>query len=105
MKKLIVYRMHDLYYGDGANPKTLSVILREDNTLSYSYYGGWQDSGMGFSLSNMQLKDELPIAVKDYKGKKLFKNVEALDTEIRRVINTGVLRHIKSKLIINEIFK
>jgi hypothetical protein len=46
----------------------------------------------------------LPIAVMDYKGKKLFKNVEALDREIRRVLNTGVERHIKSQLIINEIF-
>ena len=104
MKSLIVYRMHDPFYGDGANPKTLSVVLREDNTLSYSYYGGWQDSGMGFSMSNMQLKESLPISVKDYKGKKLFKGVEALDAEIRRVINTGVCRHIKSKVIINEIF-
>jgi hypothetical protein len=104
MKKLIVYRMHEPYYIDGANPKTLSVTLREDNTLSYSYYGGWQDSGMGFSMSNMQLGEPLPIAVMDYKGKKLFKNVEALDREIRRVLNTGVERHIKSQLIINEIF-
>ena len=104
MKKLIVYRMHDPHYSDGANPKTLSVILREDNTLSYSYYGGWQDSGMGFSMSNMQLRESLPISVKDYKGKKLFKNVEALDREIRRVIKAGVCRHIKSQLIINEIF-
>ena len=103
MKRLIVYRMHDPIYGDGANPKTLSVNLREDNTLSYSYYGGWQDSGMGFSMSNMQLREQLPIAVKDYKGKKLFKGVEALDAEIRRVLNTGVERNIKSKLIINEI--
>ena len=54
MKRLIVYRMHDPIYGDGANPKTLSVNLREDNTLSYSYYGGWQDSGMGFSMSNLE---------------------------------------------------
>jgi hypothetical protein len=49
------------------------------------------------------LKESLPISVKDYKGKKLFKGVEALDAEIRRVINTGVARHIKSKVIINEI--
>jgi len=104
MKRLIVYRMHDPCYGDGANPKTLSVTLCEDNTLSYSYYGGWQNSGMGFSMSNLQLQEPLPIAVLDYKGKKLFKNVEALDREIRRVINTGVHRNIKSQLIINEIF-
>ena len=104
MKRLIVYIMHDPFYGDGANPKTLSVVLREDNTLSYSYYGGWQDSWMCFSLSNMQLKGSLPIAVRYYKGKKLFKGVEDLDAEIRRVINTGVCRHIKNKVIINEIF-
>jgi hypothetical protein len=58
---------------------------------------------MGFAMSNMQLQEPLPISVKDYKGKKLFKGVEALDAEIRRVINTGVARHIKSKVIINEI--
>ncbi len=88
-KQLIIYRLHDTFYGVGGNSKTLSVRLNEDNTLSYSYYGGWQSSGMGFSISNMQLRDSLPSSVKDWKGKKLFKNVEKLHENIVSVLKTG----------------
>ena len=88
-KHLITYRLYDKSYGVGGNSKTLSVLLNEDNTLSYSYYGGWQSSGMGFSISNMQLRDSLPISVKDWKGKKLFKNVEKLHENIVSVLKTG----------------
>lgn len=83
-KILIVYRLFDPIYGSQGNSKTLSVVLREDNTLSYSYYGGWQGSGTGFAISNMQLKKSLPI------GARNFKTVEDLHKEIVSVLATGV---------------
>ena len=88
-KHLITYRLYNRSYGVGGNPKTLVVRLRDDNTLSYVYYGGWQSSGMGFCISNMQLRNSLPITIKDWKGKKLFKNVEKLHDNIVSVLKTG----------------
>jgi hypothetical protein len=83
-KRLIIYRLHDTTYGQGGNAKTLSVRLAEDNVLNYSYYGGWQDSGSGFSISNMQLKESLPM------GPRNFKNVEELNKKIQSILKTGV---------------
>jgi hypothetical protein len=99
MKKLlIVYRLFDPTYGSQGNSKTLSVVLREDNTLSYNYYGGWQSSGMGFSISNMQLQRSLPL------GARNFKKVEDLDKEIQSILATGVgSRKISSSEILNDI--
>ena len=99
MKKLLViYRLFDPTYGPQGNPKTLSVVLREDNTLSYNYYGGWQSSGMGFSISNMQLQSSLPI------GARNFKKVEDLDKEIQSILATGVgSRKISSFEILNDL--
>lgn len=99
MKKLlIIYRLFDPTYGPQGNSKTLSVVLREDNTLSYNYYGGWQDSGMGFSISNMQLKKSLPM------GARNFKTVEQLHEEIVSVLATGVgSRRISSFEILNDL--
>jgi hypothetical protein len=85
MKKLlIVYRLFDPTYGPQGNSKTFSVRLNGDNTLSYSYYGGWQSSGMGFSISNMQLERSLPL------GARNFKTVEDLHQEIVSILATGV---------------
>ena len=99
MKKLlIVYRLFDPTYGPQGNSKTLSVVLREDNTLSYNYYGGWQGSGMGFAISNMQLKESLPI------GARNFKKVEDLHDEIVSILATGVgSRKISSFEILNDL--
>lgn len=88
MKKvIIVYRLFNPTYGLQGNSKTLSVILREDNTLSYVYYGGWQSSGirLGFAISNMQLKESLPINISQFKG-----SAKALDKKIQEILATGI---------------
>jgi len=99
MKKLIVYRLFDPSYGPKGNPKTLSVSLRPDNTLSYVFYGGWQPGGgMGFSLSNLQLQRSLP------EGIRAFKKVEDLDKEIQSILETGVgSRRVSSFEILNDL--
>lgn len=98
MKRLINYRLYDKTYGDRGNPKTLSVSLRDDNTLNYSYYGGWQDSGAGFSISNMQLRESLPTSAMD------FSNSDDLHSKIESVLRTGVgSSKIKSFEILNNI--
>ncbi len=97
-KRLIIYRLYDPTYGPQGNAKTLSVILDQDNVFSYVYYGGWQDSGTGFSISNLQLQRSLPMSPKN------FKKVEDLDKEIQAVLATGVgARKIASKEILNDI--
>jgi hypothetical protein len=97
-KLLIIYRLYDRSYGESGNPKTLAVNLNEDSTLSYSFYGGWQDSGMGFAISNLQLQESLPM------GSRNFKNVKKLDEKIQSVLMTGVGSHnIKTREILNEI--
>ena len=97
-KLLIIYRLYNPTYGKGGNAKTLSVCLRDDNTLSYSYYGGWQDSGMGFAISNMILKKSLPM------GARNFKKVEDLDLEIKSVLKTGCGScYIDTREILNDL--
>jgi hypothetical protein len=97
-KRLIIYRLYDPTYGPQGNAKTLSVILDQDNVFSYVYYGGWQDSGTGFSISNLQLQRSLPMSPRN------FKKVEDLDKEIQAVLATGVgARKIASKEILNDI--
>lgn len=97
-KSLIIYRLFNPTYGEKGNPKTLSVFLRPDNTLGYSYYGGWQNSGTAFSISNMQLQDSLPIGVRK------FKKVEDLHDEIVRILKTGVgSNKIKTFEILNDL--
>ena len=107
MKKLLIlFRLYDRTYGEQGNPKTLAVTLGEDNTISYSLYGGWQDSGTGFSLSNLQLRHSLPI------NPKPFKNTEALATQIKIILATGcgsndlksyeVLNSIKEKKVVKK---
>jgi hypothetical protein len=98
MKRLIIYRLFDPTYGPQGNAKTLSVLLRPDNTFTYCYYGGWQESGTGFSISNMQLQRPLPI------GARNFKKVEDLHREIESVLATGVgSRRISSFEILNDL--
>ena len=102
MKKvIIVYRLFNPSYGLQGNTKTLSVVLREDNTLSYVYYGGWQSSGMGFAISNMQLKESLPISISQFKG-----SAKALDKKIQEILATGLgSNKISSYEILNNIPK
>jgi hypothetical protein len=98
MKRLIIYRLFDPTYGPQGNPKTLSVLLRDDNTFTYSFYGGWQESGMGFSISNLQLQRPLPI------GARNFRKVEDLHKEIEFILATGVgSRRISSFEILNDL--
>jgi hypothetical protein len=98
MKRLIIYRLFDPTYGSQGNPKTLSVLLRDDNTFTYSFYGGWQESGMGFSISNLQLQRPLPI------GARNFRKVEDLHKEIEFILATGVgSRRISTFEILNDL--
>jgi len=97
-KRLIIYRLYDRTYGPTGNPKTLSVILAEDNVLSYVYYGGWQNEGMGFSISNMMLKESLPM------NPRKFKNVKSLDEKIQSILATGCGScNISSREILNDL--
>ncbi|NPV12845.1 MAG: hypothetical protein HPY57_13820 [Ignavibacteria bacterium] len=95
---LLKFRLYDRTYGPEANKATLSVYLRPDNTLGYSYYGGWQGSGIGFAISNLQLKKSLPSSAKK------FKNVKELQKEIESILATGVGSHwIKEVEELNEL--
>jgi hypothetical protein len=97
-KRLIIYRLYDPTYGPQGNAKTLSVILYQDNVFGYVYYGGWQDSGSAFSISNMQLQRSLPMSPRN------FKKVEDLDKEIQSVLATGVgACKIAGKEILNDL--
>lgn len=89
--QLIVFRLMDSF----GNKKSFNIIVRADNTLSYSLYGGWQSSGMGFSISNMGMKMSLPISVKD------FKNVDDLKSVISECILSGYYR-ICSTTVLNQ---
>jgi len=98
MKRIIIYRLYDSTYGEQGNAKTLSVLLNDDNCLSYIYYGGWQDSGMGFSISNMQLQKSLPTSISR------FKNSNELHEEIKSVLATGLgANKINYYEILNEL--
>jgi hypothetical protein len=97
-KLLIIYRLFNPTYGEQGNPKTLSVYLREDNTLGYSFYGGWQDGGTPFSISNLQMKESLPIGVKT------FKNINRLQKRVSECLSTGVgSNKIKKVEVLNTI--
>lgn len=97
---LLKFRLYDRTYGPEGNPKTLIVYQRSDNTLGYSLYGGWQNSGMGFSMSNLQLKNSLPS------NAKMFTNVKNLQKRIERTLATGVgSHHIKKVEVLNDIVK
>ena len=98
MLQLICYRLYDKSYGKDVNPKTLIVWLNSDDTLSYISIFGWQNSGMGNSISNFQLKEPLPLTIKD------FNSTEELDKKITEILGTGVgSKDISSKKILNEL--
>jgi len=100
MKKLIVFRLYDPSYGRKGNPETLSVVLLDDNTLTYILYSGWQDSGTPFSISNLQLKQSLPLSISG------FKRTFELAKKITEILMTGVGSHVVSECnILNEIRK
>jgi hypothetical protein len=97
-KTLIVYRLYNPAYGKEGNPETLSVYKNDDNTLGYSLYMGWQSSGMGCAISNLQLKRSLPLTVNSYK------NVQELHNEISFALTSGVgSNHISTYEIVNDI--
>jgi hypothetical protein len=97
-KLLIAFRLFDSTYGPQGNPKSLFVTLREDNTLGYTFIGGWQNSGTGFAISNLQLKESLPL------GARNFKTVEALQKRIAAILATGCgSNKIKTFEILNDL--
>ena len=100
-KTLIIFRLYDLSYsrnGELGNKETLRVSLGQDNVLTYSLFGGWQDSGIAFSISNLQLKNSLPLNPND------FKDIRDLEYEIRQTLKTGVGSHTVHKTeIFNEL--
>ena len=100
-KTLIIFRLYDPCYTRGdnyGNKESLSVYMGEDKVLNYSLYGGWQDGGTPFAISNLQLKRSLPM------DSSKFKNVRALELEIRSILRTGVGSHEIAKAeVLNEI--
>jgi hypothetical protein len=97
-KRLIIFRLFDRTYGPQGNPKTLSVFLNTDNTIGYSFYGGWQSSGTPFSISNLQMKESLPVGIRN------FKKVEDLQKRVAACLATGVgSNDIKEFEILNDI--
>lgn len=100
-KTLIILRLYDLSYstlGTYGNKESLRVSLGEDNVLTYSLFGGWQDTGTRFSISNLQLKESLPLNPKE------FMNVGKLDDKVRSILATGVGSHTVYKSeILNEL--
>jgi len=76
---LIIYRLKDGW----DNKHTLSVILKKDKTLGYSFYSSWQPEGTPQALSNLMLKMELPV------NTRLFRSVKKLAEAITFVLETG----------------
>ena len=99
MKPLIIFRLFDRTYGPSGNPETLSVFLNKDsNTIGYILYGGWQSSGMGFCITNLQMQESLPVSIRN------FKKVEDLQEKIASCLSTGVgSNNIKEFEILNNI--
>lgn len=85
MKTIIVYRLKDPM----KNKSTLSVLLKRDGTLRYVFYGSWQPEGTRFALSNMQMKESLPVFMNG-------RSVDELDVTITSAICSGV-EHIDHK--------
>ena len=100
-KTLILFRLYDPSYTRGdnyGNKETLSVYLGSDNVIDYSLYGGWQNEGTPFAISNLQLKRTLPM------NPAYFKNVRALELEVRDILKTGVGSHSVAKAeVLNEL--
>lgn len=103
---LIVYRLYDKNYGEKGNPVTLTVSIRPDDTFKYSFYSGWQDTGMGEARSNFGMKRSLPMGRFDHSGSlpvARFSTVNKLDAEIRACLATGYgSNDIKEVQILNK---
>ena len=96
-KTLIIFRLFDRNYGPQGNPKTLSVYLSPDKTLGYAFYGGWQNSGTGFSISNLQMSESLPVGIRS------FKTVEDLLVKVESCLASGLgSNKIKELEILND---
>lgn len=90
MKTLIIFRLYDLSYSKNdqyGNKESLRVSLDQDNVLSYSLYGEWEDTGIAFSISNLQLSKSLPM------NPSKFNDIKDLEYEIREILKTGVGSH------------
>ncbi len=97
-KTLIIFRLYDRTYGDKGNPQTLGVYLGEDNVIRYSLYSGWQDSGMGCAISNLCLRESLPI------NPALYRNTNELRVRITAILHTGVgSNQVRTYEILNEL--
>jgi len=101
MKTLILFRLYDRSYsrnGEYGNKETLRVYLGDDNVLTYSLYGGWQHTGGGQAIGNLQLKKSLPMNPKN------FTTTRKLVWEIEDVLKTGVGSHtVYESEVLNEI--
>ena len=100
-KTLIIFRMFDPSYsrnGEFGNKESLRVSLGEDNVITYSLFGGWQDSGTPFAISNLQLQRSLPLSPAP------FRNVLALKVVVQSILRTGVGSHEVNKAeVLNEL--
>ena len=103
---LIVYRLYNPSYGEKGNPSTLKVYIYPDNTFKYSLYCGWQNTGTGESMSNLQMKESLPMGRFDNKGALpvvRYSTVNKLDEAIQKCLASGYgSRHIKEIQILNK---
>lgn len=59
---LLNYKMKDPF----GNKESLKVYLKDDNTLRYNLHSGWGPTGIRFALTNLILKDELPISINKF---------------------------------------
>lgn len=91
---LAVIRLQD---GMG-NKRTLGINLGKDDTLNYQLWGSWQPTGTSFSLSNMQLKEPLPINPRN------FKSTTALCLKVWEIVKTGVERPVTQE-VLNDLQK
>lgn len=85
------YWLYNPAYGDKGNPRTLTVLVRADNSIMYTHYQGWGNSGgvaysMGGlpglpkNLGNIKTLDDLDatiqLALKKGRGSNYVKEVE-----------------------------
>jgi len=96
-KLLLVFRLFDPTYGSEGNPKTLTVRLNDDRSLGYHYYSGWQSQGMGFSISNMQMTESLPMTVRG------VTSIEKLQAKVQYALDSGCGVSVKDVEIINDL--
>jgi hypothetical protein len=97
-KNLIIFRLFNGAFGPQGNPQTLRVYLNEDNTFGYSFYGGWQSSGTAFCITNLQMRESLPM------GARNFKTVEDLREKVSSCLASGYgSNDVKEFEILNDL--